>query len=106
MKKIQPAFVAVILALFGMRLGTAQDQKAPMSFFVTSQGPSAIGIELGYRGSCHRVLSLTLITELFFPCSPHVPSRNADELLFALNDEAEPFVEIDILPAVGFEIAG
>jgi len=56
-KKIQPAFVAVILALFGMRLGTAQDQKAPMSFFVTSQGPSAIGIELGYRGSRHRLLS-------------------------------------------------
>jgi hypothetical protein len=39
MKKIQLAFVAVILALFGMRLGTAQDQKAPISFFVTSQGP-------------------------------------------------------------------
>ena len=57
MKKIQPAFVAVILALFGMRLGTAQDQKAPMSFFVTSQGPSAIGIELGYQKSRHRLLS-------------------------------------------------
>jgi hypothetical protein len=54
-KKIQPAFVAVILALFGMRLGTAQDQKAPMSFFVTSQGPGN-GANLGglagagYRG--------------------------------------------------------
>jgi hypothetical protein len=46
MKKIQVAFVAVILALFGMRLGTAQDQKAPMSFFVTSQGPGN-GANLG-----------------------------------------------------------
>ena len=34
MKKIQSALVAVILALFGMRLGTAQDQKPAMSFFV------------------------------------------------------------------------
>ncbi len=46
MKKIQLAFVAVILALFGMRLGTAQDQKAPISFFVTSQGPGN-GANLG-----------------------------------------------------------
>jgi len=28
MRKIQLAFAAVLLALFGMRLGTAQDQKA------------------------------------------------------------------------------
>ena len=27
MKKVPLAFVAVILALFGLRLGTAQDQK-------------------------------------------------------------------------------
>jgi hypothetical protein len=46
MKKIQLAFVAVILALFGMRLGTAQDQKAPISFFVTSEGPGN-GANLG-----------------------------------------------------------
>ena len=46
MKKIQSALVAVILALFGMRLGTAQDQKPAMSFFVTGQGPGS-GASLG-----------------------------------------------------------
>lgn len=44
MKKM--ALVAIILALFGMRLGTAQDQKPAMSFFVTSQGPGS-GASLG-----------------------------------------------------------
>ena len=46
MKKIQLTLVAVILALFGMRLGTAQDQKPAMGFFVTSQGPGS-GASLG-----------------------------------------------------------
>ena len=46
MKKVQLALVAVILALFAMRLGTAQDQKPAMSFFVTSQGPGS-GASLG-----------------------------------------------------------
>jgi len=46
MKKVQLALVAVILALFAMRLGTAQDQKPAMSFFVTSQGPGS-GTSLG-----------------------------------------------------------
>jgi hypothetical protein len=46
MKKTQLVLAAVILALFGMRLGTAQDQKPPMSFFVTSQGPGS-GASLG-----------------------------------------------------------
>jgi hypothetical protein len=41
MKKVQLALGAVILALFAMRLGTAQDQKPAMSFFVTSQGPGS-----------------------------------------------------------------
>ena len=46
MKKVPLTFVAVILALFGLRLGTAQDQKPPMSFFVTGQGPGS-GASLG-----------------------------------------------------------
>ena len=46
MRKIQLTFAAVILALFGTRLGTAQDQKSPMSFFVTSIGPGN-GANLG-----------------------------------------------------------
>jgi hypothetical protein len=46
MKKVQLALGAVILALFAMRLGTAQDQKPAMSFFVTSQGPGS-GASLG-----------------------------------------------------------
>ncbi len=33
MKTILLACVLVLLALFGMRTGTAQDQKAPMTFF-------------------------------------------------------------------------
>jgi len=36
----------VMLALFAMTLGTAQDQKTPMSFFVTSEGPGN-GANLG-----------------------------------------------------------
>src|SRR5262249_462275 len=46
MKTILLACVLVLLALFGMRPGTAQDQKAPMSFFVTSEGPGN-GANLG-----------------------------------------------------------
>jgi hypothetical protein len=46
MKKIQLAFAVLLLGLLGMRLGTAQDQKAPMSFFVASQG-SGSGASLG-----------------------------------------------------------
>jgi hypothetical protein len=46
MRKIQLAVAAVILALFGMRLGTAQDQNTSMSFFVTSEGPGN-GANLG-----------------------------------------------------------
>lgn len=38
--------------------------------------------------------------------SPHVPGRCADELLFVPDDEAEFFVELDILWSVGFEVAG
>ncbi len=37
---------------------------------------------------------------------PHVPGRRADNLFFALDDETEPFVEFDVFPPVGFEIAG
>lgn len=40
------ACALVLLALFGMRPGAAQDQKAPMSFFVTSEGPGN-GANLG-----------------------------------------------------------
>ena len=46
MKTILLACVLVLVALFGMRSGTAQDQKAPMSFFVTSEGPGN-GANLG-----------------------------------------------------------
>lgn len=46
MRKIQLTFAAVILALAGMTLGTAQDQKASMSFLVTSEGPGS-GANLG-----------------------------------------------------------
>jgi hypothetical protein len=46
MKKVPFTFVAVVLALFGLRLGTAQDQKSPMIFFVTGQGPGS-GASLG-----------------------------------------------------------
>src|SRR4030095_11862173 len=46
MKTILLACVLVLLALFGMRPGTAQDQKAPMTFFVTSEGPGN-GANLG-----------------------------------------------------------
>jgi hypothetical protein len=46
MRTILLACALVLLALFGMRLGTAQDQKAPMSFFVTSEGPGN-GANLG-----------------------------------------------------------
>ena len=46
MKKIYLALTAVMLALVGMRLGTAQDQKPRTSFFVTSQGPGS-GASLG-----------------------------------------------------------
>ena len=46
MRKLQLTFAAVALALFGLRLGSAQDQKTPMSFFVTSQAPGS-GASLG-----------------------------------------------------------
>jgi hypothetical protein len=46
MRKISLAFAALALALFAMRLGVAQDQKTPMSFFVTSQGAGS-GANLG-----------------------------------------------------------
>ena len=46
MKTILLACVLVLLALLGMRTGTAQDQKAPMTFFVTSEGPGN-GANLG-----------------------------------------------------------
>lgn len=36
--------------------------------------------------------------------APHVPGRRADELLFMPDDEAEFFVEFDVLRSVGFEI--
>ena len=36
---------------------------------------------------------------------PHVPARRADDFFFALDDETEPFVEFDVFPSVGFEIA-
>src|SRR5215510_7733709 len=58
MKKIQLTFVAVILTLFGMRLGTAQDQKPGMSFFVTSQGPgsgASLGGVAGADAYCQRL---------------------------------------------------
>ncbi len=45
-RKIQLAVAVVILSLFGMRLGTAQDQNTSMSFFVTSEGPGN-GANLG-----------------------------------------------------------
>lgn len=38
MGKIQLAVVMAMLALSGMALGAAQDQKPSMSFFVTSEG--------------------------------------------------------------------
>lgn len=46
MRKIQLAVAMVILALFGMRWGSAQDQNTSMSFFVTSEGPGN-GANLG-----------------------------------------------------------
>lgn len=46
MRKIQLAVALVILALFGMRPGTAQGQNTSMSFFVTSEGPGN-GANLG-----------------------------------------------------------
>jgi hypothetical protein len=46
MRKLQFALAAAALALFGMRLGSAQDQKTPLSFFVTGQGPGS-GASLG-----------------------------------------------------------
>ena len=39
MKTVLLTCVLVLLALFSMRPGTAQEKKAPMSFFVTSEGP-------------------------------------------------------------------
>ena len=45
------ACVVVLLALFGLRVGTAQDQKAPMSFFVTSEGPGNGANLGGLRGA-------------------------------------------------------
>ena len=38
MRQIQLAIAAVLLAIAGLTIGTAQDQKSPMSFFVTSEG--------------------------------------------------------------------
>ena len=46
MNKTQLVLLANVVALFGMRLGTAQDQKPAMSFFVTSHGPGS-GASLG-----------------------------------------------------------
>jgi hypothetical protein len=46
MNKIQLTLLAIIVALFGMRLGIAQDQKPAMSFFVISHGPGS-GASLG-----------------------------------------------------------
>ncbi len=46
MRTIQFTVTAMALALFGMSTATAQEQKAPMSFFVTSQGPGN-GANLG-----------------------------------------------------------
>jgi hypothetical protein len=46
MRKIGLASAALALALFAIRLGTAQDQKTPMTFFVTSEG-SGKGANLG-----------------------------------------------------------
>ena len=46
MNKILLVLLASVVALFSMRLGTAQDQKRAMSFFVTSHGPGS-GASLG-----------------------------------------------------------
>jgi len=61
MKKVQLALGAVILALFAMRLGTAQDQKPAMSFFVTSQGPgsgASLGGVAGADAYCQKLATL------------------------------------------------
>ena len=46
MIKIQLAVAGVALVLFGMSTATAQEQKATISFFVTSEGPGN-GANLG-----------------------------------------------------------
>lgn len=46
MNKFQLTLLGIIVALFGMRLGIAQDQKPAMSFFVISHGPGS-GASLG-----------------------------------------------------------
>lgn len=43
MRQIQLAFAAVLLAIVGLTLGSTQDQKNPISFFVTSEGPGSDG---------------------------------------------------------------
>ncbi len=37
---------------------------------------------------------------------PHIPGRCADEHFFALDDKTKLFVKLDVLRAVGFEVAG
>jgi hypothetical protein len=64
MKKVQLTLVAVILALFGMRFGTAQDQKPAMSFFVTSQGPAAGQVLAEWPGPTHTARSWPRLLEL------------------------------------------
>jgi len=41
MRQIQIVIAAVLLTIVGLTLGSAQDQKNPMSFFVTSEGPGS-----------------------------------------------------------------
>jgi hypothetical protein len=58
MRKISLVFAALALALFALRPGIAQDQKTPMSFFVTSQGPgngANLGGLDGADGHCRKI---------------------------------------------------
>ena len=63
MKKIQSALVAVILALFGMRLGTAQDQKPAMSFSLPAKGPAAGQVLAEWTGPTHTARSWPRLLE-------------------------------------------
>jgi hypothetical protein len=82
MKTILLACVLMLLGLFTMRSGTAQDQKAPMSFFVTSEGPgngANLGGLKGADAHCQKLAqAVGAVTAPGMPTS--VPARKVASL--------------------------
>lgn len=68
--------------------------------FPETEGTSVFPQQCSLRGI------LVLAVKLRFRRSPHIPNGSADEDFFALNDESEFLVELNIFGAVSFEVTG